>query len=268
MVHAHRGGASTEQPGDAAGIRGLPRRAESGALEQSSDRPAAANDDHRRIPARRGDVVIGIDDTIERRWGAKIKARGIYRDPVRSTHATSSRRAASGAHGLGADPVGGRRWALPFLPVLAPSERWSAANGRWRRWRRWHKKVDRSGASGDSAGETLTTRLTDHRGCRFELRRPRCHRCGSPPTCSRRLRRAAAASAAAGARRDRGCRGSSNSSPSARRRGRPSSSIGMAANDAGSTSPPKRPCGITPAYRRRRSDGARARAPSGNPKRP
>jgi hypothetical protein len=28
-------------------------------------------------------VVIGIDDTIERRWGHKISARGIYRDPVR-----------------------------------------------------------------------------------------------------------------------------------------------------------------------------------------
>ncbi len=33
-----------------------------------------------------GPVVIGIDDTIERRWGTKIKARGIYRDPVRSSH--------------------------------------------------------------------------------------------------------------------------------------------------------------------------------------
>jgi DDE superfamily endonuclease len=31
-------------------------------------------------------VVIGLDDTIERRWGAKIKKRGIYRDPVRSSH--------------------------------------------------------------------------------------------------------------------------------------------------------------------------------------
>jgi hypothetical protein len=30
-------------------------------------------------------VVIGLDDTLERRWGAKIKARGIYRDPVRSS---------------------------------------------------------------------------------------------------------------------------------------------------------------------------------------
>jgi DDE superfamily endonuclease len=33
-----------------------------------------------------GAVVIGIDDTIERRGGARIKARGIYRDPVRSSH--------------------------------------------------------------------------------------------------------------------------------------------------------------------------------------
>lgn len=33
-----------------------------------------------------GQVVIGLDDTIERRWGTKIKARGIYRDPVRSSH--------------------------------------------------------------------------------------------------------------------------------------------------------------------------------------
>ena len=33
-----------------------------------------------------GPVVVGIDETIERRWGARIKARGIYRDPVRSSH--------------------------------------------------------------------------------------------------------------------------------------------------------------------------------------
>lgn len=36
-----------------------------------------------------GPVVIGLDDTIERRWGAKIKARGIYRDPVRSSRVPS-----------------------------------------------------------------------------------------------------------------------------------------------------------------------------------
>lgn len=33
-----------------------------------------------------GLLLIGGDDTIERRWGLKIAARGIYRDPVRSSH--------------------------------------------------------------------------------------------------------------------------------------------------------------------------------------
>lgn len=36
--------------------------------------------------APRGPVICGLDDTIERRRGAKIKAKGIYRDPVRSSH--------------------------------------------------------------------------------------------------------------------------------------------------------------------------------------
>jgi hypothetical protein len=34
-----------------------------------------------------GPVLLGIDDTIERRRGKRIKAKGIYRDPVRSSHA-------------------------------------------------------------------------------------------------------------------------------------------------------------------------------------
>ena len=29
-----------------------------------------------------GTVVVGLDDTIERRWGARIKARGIYRELI------------------------------------------------------------------------------------------------------------------------------------------------------------------------------------------
>ena len=33
-------------------------------------------------------LVVGIDETLERRWGKKISARGVYRDPVRSTHET------------------------------------------------------------------------------------------------------------------------------------------------------------------------------------
>ena len=76
--------------------------------------------------AASGPVVIGIDDTIERRWGSKIKARGIYRDPVRSSHGHFVK--ASGLRGLSAMllvpvPWAHRVWALPFLTVLAPSER-------------------------------------------------------------------------------------------------------------------------------------------------
>ena len=72
-----------------------------------------------------GPVVIGIDDTIERRWGAKIKARGIYRDPVRSSRGHFVK--ASGLRWLclmvmAPMPWGGI-WGLPFLTVLAPSER-------------------------------------------------------------------------------------------------------------------------------------------------
>jgi hypothetical protein len=80
-----------------------------------------------------GEVVIGIDDTIERRWGGKIKARGIYRDAVRSSHGhfvkTSGLRWLSLAVMVPV-PFAERRWALPFLTVLAPSARWSEAQGK------------------------------------------------------------------------------------------------------------------------------------------
>jgi hypothetical protein len=83
------------------------------------------------LPA--GEVVIGVDDTIERRWGIKIKARGLYRDPVRSSrgrfvHASGLRWVSLMA--VVPVPWAGRRWALPFLTVLAPSERWSNERGR------------------------------------------------------------------------------------------------------------------------------------------
>src|SRR5688572_6962686 len=32
-----------------------------------------------------GPIVLGIDDTLERRWGKKIAAKGVYRDAVRSS---------------------------------------------------------------------------------------------------------------------------------------------------------------------------------------
>ena len=33
-----------------------------------------------------GPPVVGVGETLERRWGKKIAAKGVYRDPVRSTH--------------------------------------------------------------------------------------------------------------------------------------------------------------------------------------
>lgn len=38
-----------------------------------------------KVFAPDGVLVMGMDDTIERRWGKRIGARGIYRDPVRSS---------------------------------------------------------------------------------------------------------------------------------------------------------------------------------------
>jgi len=77
--------------------------------------------------AMTGPIVMGLDDTIERRRGTKIKARGIYRDPVRSSHSHMVK--ASGLRWLSLMllapiPWAQRVWALPFLTVLAPSERY------------------------------------------------------------------------------------------------------------------------------------------------
>jgi hypothetical protein len=54
-----------------------------------------------------GPVVVGIDETIERRRGEKIKAKGIYRDPVRS----------SKSHFVKAS---GLRWISMMLLVKVP----------------------------------------------------------------------------------------------------------------------------------------------------
>src|SRR5436305_7478333 len=74
-----------------------------------------------------GPLVLGLDDTIERRWGARIRARGIYRDPVRSSDSHFVK--ASGLRWLSLMllaeiPWAGRVWALPSLTVLAPSTRY------------------------------------------------------------------------------------------------------------------------------------------------
>jgi hypothetical protein len=83
-------------------------------------------------------LVVGIDETLERRYGKRISARGLYRDPVRSTRETFVK--SSGLRWvcvmlLVEVPWASRVWALPFLSALAPSERYAAARGRR------HKKI-------------------------------------------------------------------------------------------------------------------------------
>ena len=85
-----------------------------------------------------GPVVVGIDETLERRYGKKIKAKGVYRDPVRSTRENFVK--SSGLRWVCVTllvelPWTSRVWALPFLSALAPSERYAAQRGRR------HKKI-------------------------------------------------------------------------------------------------------------------------------
>ena len=85
-----------------------------------------------------GTVVIGIDETIERRRGKQIKAKGIYRDPVRSSKSHFVK--ASGLRWISMMllvniPWARRIWGLPFLTVLAPSERYYESKSRG------HKKL-------------------------------------------------------------------------------------------------------------------------------
>ena len=85
------------------------------------------------VPEEEPLVVLGIDETLERRYGKKIAAKGVYRDPVRSTHEHFVK-----SHGLRwvcvmllvEIPWASRVWALPFLSALAPSERYAAKRGK------------------------------------------------------------------------------------------------------------------------------------------
>ncbi len=103
--------------------------------------------------AEEAPLVVGVDETLERRRGRKIEAKGIYRDPVRSSHShfvkTSALRWVCVTL-LAEIPWASRVWALPFLSALAPSERYDAEHGKRHKsitewaWqlllliRRWH----------------------------------------------------------------------------------------------------------------------------------
>ena len=81
-----------------------------------------------------GPLVLGIDDTLERRRGKKISAKGIYRDPVRSSRQhfvkTSALRWVCLLALLVPVPWASRVWSLPFLSALAYSERYAEEQGK------------------------------------------------------------------------------------------------------------------------------------------
>src|SRR5579875_2008897 len=80
-----------------------------------------------------GPLVLGIDETLERRRGKTITATGIYRDPVRSSkgHFVKARALRWVSLMLLVPiPWAGRTWALPFLSALAPSERYDQDHDR------------------------------------------------------------------------------------------------------------------------------------------
>ena len=78
-------------------------------------------------------ILIAVDETLERRKGKKIKAKGAYRDAVRSSQSKVVT-----SFGLKWEcmmlivplPWCKRPWALPFLTVLAPSKKSNEAEGR------------------------------------------------------------------------------------------------------------------------------------------
>ena len=91
-----------------------------------------------KVFAPSGVLVMGIDDTIERRKGKRIAAKGIYRDPVRSSDSHFVK--VSGLRWLSLMLLveiswAQRVWALPFFTVLAPSERYNQTH------HRGHKKL-------------------------------------------------------------------------------------------------------------------------------
>lgn len=77
-------------------------------------------------------VVVGLDETLERRRGKKIGPKGVWRDPVRSSRSFFVK--ATGLRWisfmlLAPIPWAKRVWALPFLTILAPSEHYHKERG-------------------------------------------------------------------------------------------------------------------------------------------
>jgi DDE superfamily endonuclease len=70
-----------------------------------------------------GPLVLGVDETLERRQGKRITAKGIYRDPVRSSHEhfVKNQRSQMGVRdSLGRGPVGLSGLGVAILERSSP----------------------------------------------------------------------------------------------------------------------------------------------------
>lgn len=90
-------------------------------------------------------LILGMDEHLERRRGKKIAAKGLYRDPVRSSRSVFVK-----SHGLRwislmlltPVPWAKRIWALPFLTLLVPSERYCRErHRRYKRLSHWGRQA-------------------------------------------------------------------------------------------------------------------------------
>lgn len=122
-------------------------------------------------------LTFAIDETLERRWGRKIRIRGHHRDPLASSKERSV--SASGIRRIVPAPVvavpwASRPWALPLLGVPAPTPKVSTKLGRRHktiaerarqiiaRLRRWLPGVE-STVVGDSADSVIELGLSCRR---------------------------------------------------------------------------------------------------------
>jgi hypothetical protein len=110
-----------------------------------------------------GPLVIGIDETLERRWGKKIVAKGIYRDPVRSTQERFVK-------------ASGLRWVCLMLLVPVPCmgvavlERPRSVRALRRPARQATQEDNRLGPADAPLGEALVAQARDRCRSRFRLR--------------------------------------------------------------------------------------------------
>jgi DDE superfamily endonuclease len=122
-------------------------------------------------------LTFAIDETLERRWGKKIRIRGHSRDPLASSKERSV--SASGIRRIVLAPVvtvpwAGRPWALPILSLPCPTPKVSTELGRRHKTiaerarqmiaclRRWPPDIDLT-VVGDSAYSVIDLGLACRR---------------------------------------------------------------------------------------------------------